>query len=220
MVAILKSKTECEKEEVSGKKMRQPCLLSLDPATHCTGYAVHEGNVEKDGIVFKLVKYGLVLSDKQDDSLQPIEKLRFRCQSIVTKIGNWIGGNCPTNMAIEFPEYQPNRKDDIPTSRQVEAVRQLSFLCGKIDSIWDMYIAGIYKHHKINVPPPTFLTPSRWKGQLPKDVSANRCHATYGVRSVDNKDHNFVDAIMIGDYFLKAMGHKIAELHEPIRIDL
>ena len=194
-------------------------VVSLDPATHVTGYAIHV-MVDKDEKpetgLFALVKYGLIEGKvTKDEKNSKLFDLNMRCLEINSKLRYMIVNIEPSNLVLDFPEYQPRRKSEMPTSRQVEAVRQLAFLCGKIVTGWELYVYTIMNKYKINLPMPAMITPTEWKGQLTKEMTAERCLDQYGVSPSDSKSHNFIDAIMIGDYYIKeVMKHKVRDIND------
>jgi hypothetical protein len=71
-------------------------------------------------------------------------------------------------------------------ARESGAVFKLTFLCGMLYTL----------HGSISV------TPSMWKGQLPKEVIQNRLKKVYPKPDIGKMNHNIVDAIGIGRAFL------------------
>ncbi len=202
-------------------------IVSLDPATHVTGYAVHViDRMEGDPPVgiFRLSQYGLIEGSNVDKESKLFD-LNMRCLEINSKLRYMIVNLKPTNLVLEFPEYQPRRKSEMPTSRQVEAVRQLAFLCGKIVTGWELYLYSIGETVGVHLPMAALITPTEWKGQLSKEMTAERCLKQYGIVPTDSKSHNFIDAIMIGDYYIKdVMKYKVCNFGDSNtanrRIDL
>jgi hypothetical protein len=68
-------------------------------------------------------------------------------------------------------------------ARETGSVYKLTFVCGMIYGITDNVVG--YK-------------PSKWKGQVSKEVTRNRLIRDYPEKDIANLDHNVVDAIGIG----------------------
>ncbi len=75
-------------------------------------------------------------------------------------------------------------------ARESDSLTKLSFVCGMIYSI----------------PGTVVMTPSQWKGQLPKKVIANRLARIYNsVVEIKSLNHNVIDAIGIGYNYIELL---------------
>lgn len=200
-------------------------LIALDPATHITGYALFYQKGERKGerMAFRLYRYGNIRAKpiKKNESMGDLQDVNFRCLDIVSRLKNFIMSAQPTDLVMEFPEFQGGMRG-INASRAGDTLK-LSFLCGKIALGWEYYITNIKASTKgrVELPLPVLVTPKTWKGQLPKRVSDKRCYDTYGIRAEKTGDDNFIDAIMIGHWFLTSHRHVILDVKPgPRRKDL
>jgi len=196
----------------SGDNMN-PLLLSLDPATHITGYAIHE---KQAGSVWDLKQYGRISAKhiSKKNSEGELADLNFRCLDINSRLRNLIVTLQPTQLIMEFPEYQPNRR--LAEGKQVKSIKMLSFLCGKISLGWELYISEVNRASKQMLPLAALITPRQWKGQTTKDITAHRLEKHYGF--TEDED-NCVDAIMIGRWWINRSEHKVNKGTAP-RVDL
>lgn len=72
-------------------------------------------------------------------------------------------------------------------SRETGSVFKLTFVCGMIYGIADEVVA---------------YQPSKWKGQMSKEIVRNRLVRTYPGMDIEKLDHNIVDAIGIGHKYI------------------
>lgn len=168
-------------------------LLTLDPATHYTGYAVWTGEV--------LTQFGVIRAHKSSN-------WDVRCLELNSKIRNLIVDQKMTHCVAEFPEFQSGKRG-LDAAKAGDTLK-LAYLCGSISCGWQLhsalYLADSARSPEGREPvePMVFwVSPSRWKGQLPKDVCAARCHERYGWLAKTEIEKNASDAIMIGDWFLR-----------------
>jgi hypothetical protein len=193
-------------------------MLSLDPATHYTGYALWEQiSIETQKPVFQLVRYG-VMKARQD-------AWDYRCLEINSKIRNLIVKENLHFCVSEFPQFQAGRRG--MDAAMAGDTLKLAYLCGSISTGWQLHVAEQMKKLRKSVesvrneellPFVEWYTPSQWKGQLPKELTAQRCYAKYGFLARTEIDRNISDAIMIGDFWLKQKGLTHIEGH-PERMD-
>jgi len=189
-------------------------LLSLDPATHITGYALHSQCAKQgDMLGFRLDKYGLIKAKtikKADLSGNDLKDTNMRCLDINSQIRNFIMVELPTEMVLEYPAFQGGPRGN--SAARAGDTLKLAFLCGKIVTGWELYMAEVYKKStlRIMLPMPVLLTPQQWKGQCPKTVTQQRCEDLYGVTLKKKEDDNFIDAIMIGHFWILKNGHLIS----------
>lgn len=86
-------------------------------------------------------------------------------------------------LIIETPEYWGAAGY---LARESGAVLKLMFLCGQLSTLNNSYI----------------INPSTWKQQLPKEVVRNRLIKLYPKLDIKNMNHNVMDAIGIGHWFI------------------
>lgn len=173
-------------------------LLTLDPATKYTGYALWYGGTLK--------QFGVLKARSADN-------WDVRCLEINSKIRNLIIQHGMNLCVAEFPEFQAGRRG-MDAARAGDTLK-LSYLCGSIACGWQLHAALWLsdQHHHIILPEGReqpeplvrWVTPSQWKGQLPKEVSAQRCLARYDWLAKTEIEKNASDAIMIGDWWLKGI---------------
>lgn len=190
-------------------------LLTLDPATHYTGYAVWSDAV--------LIQFGVIRAHKSSN-------WDVRCLELNSKIRNLIVDQKMTHCVAEFPEFQSGKRG-LDAAKAGDTLK-LAYLCGSISCGWQLhsalYLADQQRKYPtggmdLDVPsvePMIFwVSPSRWKGQLPKDVCAARCHERYGWLAKTEIEKNASDAIMIGDWFLREAGLKTCAHVAKLQMD-
>ena len=176
-------------------------LITLDPATHYTGYAIWHGEVLK--------QFGVIRAHKSSN-------WDVRCLELNSKLRNLLVEEKMTHCVSEFPEFQSGRRG-MDAARAGDTLK-LAYLCGSISCGWQLHSAlhladsqrkGFSPEGILPVEPMIlWVPPSRWKGQLPKDVSAKRCFDKYHWLAKSEIEKNASDAIMIGDWFLMESGLK------------
>ena len=148
-------------------------LLALDPATHVTGYAFFLGG--------ELHQYGVISSSLKGT-------WEDRCLRMVGGINLVVERQGVLDVVVaEFPQFQSGSRGQA-ASRGGDTLK-LACLCGLILARYPTIAE--------------FVTPSEWKGQCPKLITASRCLKRYDVGASSLNDMNYTDAIMIGDYWLK-----------------
>lgn len=95
-------------------------------------------------------------------------------------------------LVIEIPEYFGVAGHIAVASG---SIIKLSVVCGMICTLTDNLVA---------------VNPSRWKGNMNKEVCHNRLIKIYPEQIKINTDNNIVDAIGIGDWYIKE-GSKIED---------
>jgi len=184
-------------------------LLALDVASHYTGYAFFKPIAKQNGsFIFYLKSYGIVKGKDKDFDM--------RCLEINSKVRNFILNHKPAELIMEFPTFQSGNRGT-QASRQGDTLK-LAFLCGKIACGWEFYVAEMMKI-KAYLPLSKCITPQQWKGQTTKTITQHRCEKKYGLTLEKKIDDNWVDAVMMGDWFIEKSGHKVKVDHEWERAD-
>lgn len=126
----------------------------------------------------KLIEYKLLRpSSKSADHLE-------KSRDIYNKVKVLLNTYMHTQLIIECPQYWGAAGY---LARESGALFKLTFLCGMLFSLSDDVVV---------------VTPNDWKGQLPKHVVNNRLCKIYPNINIANTDHNIVDAIGIGHFYL------------------
>ena len=174
-------------------------LLALDTATYYTGYAYFESGDDPlalAGSKMCLIRYGNMKAKQK----QPFD---IRCLELCAKIRNFVVEEQCTDCLLEYPEFHAGSRG-VSASRG-GATLTLAFLCGSVCTGWQLHVAEVMKKSrgKVQLPLPQLVRPSKWKGQIPKTISAARCKKKYGVEATKEIEYNYTDAIMMGDWWLK-----------------
>lgn len=170
--------------------------LFLDTATHYTGYAIYEA--VSGGKVAALRGYGLF---KGGGGEWP-----ERCLEITSKVSNIIRTVKPGLCVMEYPTFQAG-------SRGMAAARsggtlELAYLCGRISVAWETYITKVLADTGIGMRLSYLIPFTQWNGQLTKEITCHRCEQHFGLKieNAHSIENNFVDAIMLGKWFLEDQG--------------
>ena len=156
-------------------------IISIDPSINFCGLAIHD----EQGL---LVHTLLTPSKSDEDYFQKSRTIFSMIKNIYTDI--FIeNGNKDTLIVLECPEYW---KVAGHAARESGSIFKLTFLCGMISSLDNV----------------TIVTPSGWKGQMSKDVVNNRLRAVYPNVNIAKTNHNVVDAIGIGRWYIDKVMHK------------
>lgn len=153
-------------------------LMSIDPSINNLGVAVW--NVSDKKVIF----YGLVRPVKEFRENE-FEKSWFMMQEIKRLIKSYV----VSDVIMEIPEHWAVAGFE---AREKGSMTKLMFVCGMLYSLRDV----VYSFD--------LVVPRKWKGQLPKDVVANRLYKNYLSMGIDlkNINNNVLDAIAIGHYKL------------------
>jgi hypothetical protein len=185
-------------------------LLALDPATRYTGYAYFEQGLLDP--LLRLTQYGVITSTRK-------EAFDLRCARLTSKIFDLFTEKECTNLVLEYPEFQAGTKGTHAARKG--GTLQLAFLCGSICTSWQVHMARMLKDKGFNLALADLVTPSQWKGQLPKPVTAKRCTDKYGIRcDMKERSLNFTDAIMLGDFWTGENGLKVTKNPEAKQVDI
>jgi hypothetical protein len=157
------------------KKQR---LISIDPSVNNLGIAAWDLGSKK------LLMYKLLhpLKDSKDDEFD-------KSYSMLCQIKQWKEVYGVNRIILEVPEHWAVSGFH---ARETGSIAKLMFVCGMIASLVD--VVDEFK----------LVTPRQWKGQLPKEVVANRLKDHYLPLGVDlaSINENVADAIEIGHYYI------------------
>jgi hypothetical protein len=153
-------------------------LMSIDTSINNLGVAIWDMST-KQLIMHKL------LHPKKDCRNNQYDK----SLSMLDQIKEWIIAYTVNHMIVEVPEYWAVGGFE---ARETGSISKLMFVCGMIYSL---------KHDMEEL---QLVVPRGWKGQLPKEVVANRLRDHYLPMGFDMTkiDKNVMDAIGIGHYKL------------------
>lgn len=126
----------------------------------------------------KLITHALLTSNKSDEDYVVKSRTVF---GQIRGVANEITEE--KIIILEVPEYW---KLAGFAARESGSVFKLTFLCGMIASLDNVKT----------------VTPSGWKGQQSKDVVNNRLRETYKDVEIAKLNHNIVDAIGIGRWYI------------------
>ena len=147
-------------------------LVSIDPSINYAGYAVFNITRPKSK---KLVKYGLINIGSKMKKAIYLDKAK-KVYEIIKEI---IYDYEADIITLEVPEFWGSAG---LLARESGSVFKLTFLCGMLYSMNNVIT----------------YTPSSWKGQMPKHVTANLLQEHYPKIDFSKLDHNIADAIGIG----------------------
>ena len=144
-------------------------LLSIDPGTHYTGYALWEQSMN----TLDLHYYGLIKAGQSDS---------WKCRAhIILQMSEGVG-HVVKDTIIEFPEFQAGGRG-MSSSRGGDTLK-LAYLCGLLASRCA---------HRVKL-----VTPSEWKGQLSKEMTFARMKKHFPLLEIEYKiDYNWADAIAL-----------------------
>lgn len=148
-------------------------IMSIDPSIRNCGWAVLDDKL-------KLIEYGLIQTK--------LPNWTDNCQVVWDKLYEAYSKEWPQEVIIEYPELHAGMA--AVAARESGAIFKLSFVCGGIFSL--LREIAVIK----------LVTPSKWKGQLTKELTRKRLYRIYPEIVDKNLDHNIVDAIGIGYYTL------------------
>lgn len=176
-------------------------LISIDPATHYTGYGVYEeAKIQNSGKDFILSRFGLIRPTRQKDLWTD------RARVITMKFIQLLMQIKPTLCGIEYPEFQGG--DRGYTAARRGDILMIAFLCGRLCDAWDSYAISM---RDPQIQPPALITPTQWKGQLPKPITVERVNEFFGLELTNGIENNIADAIGLGKHILEKVECKILE---------
>lgn len=174
-------------------------MLFLDTATKYTGYSVFHIRQNVQGQPApSLHQYGLFKASKGD--------WQCRCLELTSKIRNFIRQLKPGVLVMEYPTFQAGSAG--MAAARSGGTLELAYLCGRLTVAWEFHITKVMADtgHLFN--PAHLVTFRDWNGQLPKEITCQRCEEKFGIH-VDNArsiENNFTDAIMLGKWFIEQSG--------------
>jgi len=189
-------------------------IMFLDTATTHTGYAFYEWNQlsPRQTPEFILITYGVFSCYDKD--------WRQRTLNMTAKISNVIRTTKPRHLVQEFPYYQGGLKG-IEASRRGDTIK-LSYLCGRIDVVWEYYCAKVLADTETQLWPVTHVKYQEWNGQLAKKHTCKRLETYFGiVIDPKSKGNNAADAIMMGKHHVENVLDSVVSVHHNAdRVDL
>lgn len=161
--------------------IRKDRLITIDPSINTMGIAIWECSSKN------LLVWCLVRPDKDMKDTEYSKSL-----SMLRQVKKWIRAYAVNKMVLEVPEHWAVSGFQ---ARETGSIAKLCFVCGMLYSLSE------------ELSECRLVTPREWKGQLPKDVVANRLYKSYekygiDLRSSKSVNSNVADAIEIGHYFL------------------
>lgn len=150
-------------------------VISIDPSINDCGFAIHDTTANGHG----LLVHTLLHPSKTDKEYYEKSKTLF---NLIRGITNEFK-NDEHIIVLETPEYW---KVAGHAARESGSVFKLTFLCGMIYSLDNVVTT----------------TPSGWKKQMPKDVVNRRLRSVYNDINIEKTNHNIVDAIGIGHWYI------------------
>lgn len=163
-----------------GKTVTNTRLMSIDPSINNLGMAIWDMKSRKL-IMWKLVHPTKDAKDTEYD----------KSLSMLRQIKQWITTYNVTRLICEVPEHWAVAGFH---ARETGSIAKLCFVCGMLYSLYD------------SLDECKIVTPAMWKGQLPKEVVANRLYKSYESYGFDLRDPkqvnpNVADAIEIGHFY-------------------
>lgn len=155
-------------------------LMSLDPSINNLGMAIWNID-DKKLLLWKLLHPEVGQRRNEFD----------KSLSMLNQVKQWIQIYAVNHIIMETPEHWVVGGFQ---ARETGSMTKLAFVCGMLCSLVnDLAI----KEFKV-------VTPAEWKGQLPKEVVANRLKEHYlplGI-NLTEIDANVADAIEIGHFYI------------------
>lgn len=153
-------------------------LMSIDPSVNNLGMAIWDIN-EKNLLLWKLLHPEVGQRRNEFD----------KSLSMLNQVKQWIQTYAVNRIIMETPEHWVVGGFQ---ARETGSMTKLAFVCGMLCSL-----VNELEEFKV-------VTPAEWKGQLPKEVVANRLkdhYIPFGV-NLTEIDANVADAIEIGHFYL------------------
>jgi hypothetical protein len=153
-------------------------LMSIDPSINNLGMALWDlGDTRL--LLYKLIHPEIGMRSNEFD----------KSRSMLDQLKKWIQTYKINRMIIEVPEHWAVGGFQ---ARETGSMTKLMFIVGFMYSL-------VYELDEVKL-----VTPSGWKGQLPKEVVANRLREHYLPLGVDLSkiDANVADAIEIGHFYI------------------
>ena len=177
--------------------------LHIDPGTQYTGYALFEGQL----LTHKLIQYGLL-------KVRKFPLWSMRSYVLNTKFLGLVMESQPHEFVLEFPQFQSGHRGE--SAAREGSIIKLAALCGLYMGTWMFYVS-VQEDKGLKLPVPNLVEPTKWKGQLTKAHTAQRCEEYYNIKSDPKSiENNFTDAIMMGHYTFKDRNH-VSERGEKVK---
>lgn len=153
-------------------------LMSIDPSINNLGVAVWD-------LGTKMLLMHRLLHPLKDAKNNEYEK----SYSMLMQLKEWKKSYSVNKVICEVPEHWAVSGFE---ARETGSIAKLCFVCGLIYSLR-------YEVEEMKV-----VTPRGWKGQLPKNVVANRLQDVYLKYDIDMTkiNQNVMDAIGIGHFYI------------------
>jgi len=201
-------------ERMEASEVNPNMVLFLDTATRYTGYSFFEKqDTNSMQAPFQLAGYGIFKATGK-------KAWEERCLEITAKVSNIIHAIKPFLFVIEYPHFQNSEKG--VQAAKLGSTLQLAYLCGRLTVAWEVYVTKILCNSKIQIPLTYLIEFRQWNGQLKKKHTCKRCKDHFGIEADPNSiENNFVDAIMLGKYFIETqVKGEAMKMHEAERVDL
>ncbi len=150
--------------------------VAIDPSINNLGLAVFIDN--------KLESFQLLHPNRENADGHYLVKSRDMCNKVRLIYQKIKSFDAKTMLVTEVPEHFGVSGF---ISRETGSIFKLTFVCGMIYSI---------------APDTVAYQPSKWKGQMSKEVVRNRLLRDYPEHDIKVLDHNIVDAIGIGHKYI------------------
>jgi len=175
-----------QRKKIQEKKIQEyNILMSIDSSINNLGVAIWSMSNSE------LIYYALLHPKVGERGSEYIKS-----QSMLNQIRELVKEYKVTHMIMEVPEYWAVGGFE---ARETGSIGKLLFVCGMIYSLKDQQVGDtVVEEFKL-------VSPKGWKGQLPKEVVANRLQKEYedkyGIDMV-KMNNNVMDAIAIGHFRL------------------
>lgn len=156
-------------------------MISLDPSTVATGWAVWRGN--------KLQGSGVWKPSRWDVSGEWLDRSKWMVLRVIELVAVWSGDRGGgVKVVAELPEeWNGSARGD--AARNGGALGKLQTLAGMI--LWA--VEGENRGTWVGV------TVRQWKGQVPKSVVQKRLEKRYGTKFLDDNES---DAVGLGSWYI------------------
>lgn len=183
-------------------------VLSIDPSIKAMGWAILDVHTLNPAPKMSHIISGC-LKQTKDYDLEKAADLLKRIDECTSFSRDLIAKHRPHYVVIEEPQiFGAGGTDKASAANNSGAVLKLNAV---VYSIRSMVQYSDFRHDP-RPPLPILLKVTKWKGNSPKRVTQLRVQRDLGV---DFSDHNQMDAIGIGRYFIKQVLPKIQIRNKP-----
>jgi Holliday junction resolvasome RuvABC endonuclease subunit len=183
-------------------------VLAIDPSLRNLGYAFFQVKRGTAGFRGKLITQGLIRQPTNRSVSKRIrrslEHMRFRSAKMVNNVLAMlyvpeIELPCvPDYVVIEMPVIYSRGSAAARAARNSGALTKLIYFVGSLtQALIDRECSTDDSKTR-----PVLVTPATWKGQVKKHITHKRMIRRYG-RVCDDLNHNIIDAIGIGTWFIE-----------------